>query len=273
MKFSDRPFRERLDSVERPGLPGTSRRLGRCSFLTSVLILGSMSVTGCHDGTGESEPSTGGPTSEVAVEDVQEVSGASGWFVDVAEAAGLDFELQTRLEDRPMLPEIVAGGGAGGDFDGDGRLDVYLVQATGAGGNRLFRNLGDLRFEDVSDTSGSSDGDRFGMAAATGDFDGDGDLDLYVSNLGRDTLLRNDGDFRFVDVTDESGLGDLGLSASATFFDGDGDGDLDLFVTRYVDWSASTDRYELSDTSRSAAEPPTCVPVCTAAPITLRRSD
>ena len=165
------------------------------------------------------------------------VPSPAAWFEDLGPDSGVGFTLETTLGDEPLLPEIVAGGGAAADFDQDGLLDLYLVQATGSDGNRLYRNLGEFQFEDVTVGAGVDDGDRFGMGAATGDFDGDGDVDLYVSNLGRDTLLRNDGDFRFTDVTDAAGLGDDGFAASATFFDPDGDGDLDLFVTRYVDWS------------------------------------
>ena len=217
-------------------LPGLLASVGsRLLFAMALVVPG-----GCGDQP--SEPSSVRDSNpDASVENSKVAPGQAGWFEDVAKPAGLDFVLETRLDDRPMLPEIVAGGGAAADFDGDGRLDIYLVQATGSGGNRLFRNLGDLRFEDLSAVSGSADGDRFGMGATTGDFDGDGDLDLYVSNLGRDTLLRNDGGARFVDVTEAAGLGDRGLSASATFFDGDGDGDLDLFVTRYVDWSPDTE--------------------------------
>jgi len=181
---------------------------------------------------------------------------APAFFRDVAAEAGIDFTLETRLHPDPRLPEIVAGGGAAGDFDGDGRLDLYLVQATGAGGNRLFRNLGDWRFEDVTDGSGAADATRFGMGAATGDYDGDGDLDLHVTNLGRDTLLRNDGGMRFTDVTEAAGLDRTGFGASATFFDADGDGDLDLFVTNYVDWSEDREL----DCRRATGEPDYCAP-------------
>ena len=213
-------------------------------------------MAGCEDRSdGPSAPSPAS-ASEVPASNAVVDSEDRGWFADVAESAGVDFVLQTRIDERPMLPEIVAGGGAAADFDGDGRLDLYLVQATGKGGNRLFRNLGDLRFQDVSAGSGASDGDRFGMGVATGDFDGDGDLDLYVSNLGRDTLLRNDGGSRFVDVTEMAGLGDPGFSASATFFDGDGDGDLDLFVTRYVNWDPESEL----DCRQSSGSPDYCAP-------------
>ncbi len=193
---------------------------------------------------GQREDSGTGAPSTAATPTTGSRSSSEGgvvWFEDVAASRGIDFVLRTDLEEGPMLPEIVAGGGAAADFDDDGDLDLYLVQATGEGGNRLYRNLGDGRFEDASAGSGASDADRFGMGAATGDFDGDGDVDIYVSNLGRDTLLRNEGELRFTDVTEDVGLGDPGFSASAAFFDGDGDGDLELFVTRYVDWSPSVE--------------------------------
>lgn len=178
------------------------------------------------------------------------------WFEEMRAASGVDFMLETTLGDRPLLPEIVAGGGAAADFDQDGLLDLYLVQATGSGGNRLYRNLGGFRFEDVTDAAGADDGDRFGMGAATGDFDGDGDVDLFVSNLGRDTLLRNEGGLHFTDVTGSAGLGDEGFAASATFFDADADGDLDLFVSRYVDWSPAVEM----DCRHSSGRPDYCAP-------------
>lgn len=178
------------------------------------------------------------------------------YLEDVAAAAGIEFVLETRLDERPWLPEIVAGGVAAGDFDGDGRVDLYFVQGTGDGGNRLFRNLGDWRFEDATEGSGAADADRFGMGVATGDYDGDGDLDLYLANLGPDTLLRNDGDLVFTDVTSEAGLGQTGFGASATFFDADRDGDLDLFVTNYVDWSPEREL----DCRRASGERDYCAP-------------
>ena len=226
----------------------------------ALAAVGTLIQVGCHDDPGgvssSPEGAGGDSSSRVSSDETPESADRPGWFVDVATSAGMNFVLETKLDDRPMLPEIVAGGGAAADFDGDGLLDIYLVQASGEGGNRLFRNLGDLRFEDVSPGSGSSDGDRFGMAAATGDFDGDGDLDLYLSNLGRDTLLRNDGGCRFVDVTEAAGLGDQGFSASASFFDADGDGDLDLFVTRYVDWSMDSEL----DCRQPSGKPDYCAP-------------
>ncbi|MDE0889101.1 MAG: CRTAC1 family protein [Phycisphaerales bacterium] len=158
------------------------------------------------------------------------------WFKEDALGRGLRFQLEATLAETPRLPEIVPGGGAAFDFDDDGWMDVVLLQATGEGGSRLFRNLGEGRFEDVTNGSGL-EGNGFGMGAATGDYDQDGDVDLFVSNFGPDQLFRNEGGGRFTDVTSVAGVGHSGFGASATFFDGDQDGDLDLFVTNYVDWS------------------------------------
>ena len=158
------------------------------------------------------------------------------WFQEEALKRGLRFQLEATLAETPRLPEIVPGGGAALDFDDDGWMDLVLLQATGEGGSRLFRNLGNGRFEDVSQSSGLEE-IGFGMGAATADYDQDGDVDLFVSHFGPDRLFRNDGGGRFTDVTSSAGVGHPGFGASATFFDGDGDGDLDLFVTNYVDWS------------------------------------
>ncbi len=173
------------------------------------------------------------------------------WFVEVAAEAGLDFVHRSGHDgERFLLPESVAGGGALFDIDGDGWLDVYLVQSAEVPGrppgNRLYRNLagdGDgLRFADVTDGSGA--GDRgYGVGVATGDYDGDGDTDLYVTNVGPNVLLRNDGGGRFTDATAAAGVGDPGHGASAAFLDADLDGDLDLFVVNYVVWSERIERH------------------------------
>jgi hypothetical protein len=109
------------------------------------------------------------------------------------------------------------------------------------------------------------------MGVAAGDYDNDGDVDLYVTHLGPNLLLQNDGRGRFRDVTDRAGVGDRSWSTSAAFFDYDGDGDLDLYVANYIRWSEST---ELSCYSLSGA-PDYCSPANydAPAPDTLYRND
>lgn len=223
-----------------------------------IILLAAPALSGC---TKEASP-VQTPKTETA---------ANPWFVDEAEDRGVKFTLLAVLPgDGPQLPEIVAGGAAAFDADNDGWMDLYLVQADHSSGNVLLHNTGDGRFEDVTAGSGASD-HGWGMGVATGDIDGDGDIDLYITNLGADTLLRNDGDMRFTDITMQSGLGDEGLGASVSFFDGDVDGDLDLLVTRYVAW---TPELELECRSRTGLLD-YCAPKHYAAPTTdvLYRND
>ena len=143
------------------------------------------------------------------------------WFTEVGTQAGLDFAHVTGREGEFWFPEIMGGGVALLDYDGDGLLDVYLVQSgklpagpdestpEGNPGNKLFRNLGvvdgQLRFADVTEEAGVGD-TGYGMGAACGDYDRDGDMDLYVTNVGVNVLYRNEGPdangvVRFKDVT------------------------------------------------------------------------
>ncbi len=127
------------------------------------------------------------------------------------------------------------------DYDGDGRQDVYLVNAYELSPSRepiphrnaLFRNLGGWKFEDVSARAGV-DAAAWGNGVCAGDYDDDGRLDLYVTNFGRNFLFHNDGRGGFVEVAAEAGVAASGWSTGCAFFDADGDGDLDLYVARYV---------------------------------------
>ena len=140
-------------------------------------------------------------------------------------------------------PEIIGSGVALLDYDGDGDLDVYL--RSGIAGRphlqqvvpqRIGRRTGGCRFTDVTETAGRR-ARGWGMGAAVGDYDNDGDPDLYVTSFGSNMLYRNEGHGTFTDVTSEAGVDDPRWSASAAFVDYDADGDLDLFVTAYVDFS------------------------------------
>ena len=155
-------------------------------------------------------------------------------FTEVASASGVNFVHHSGAAGNFLLPEIMGGGAGFVDVDGDGYLDIYLVDS--AGPNRLYRNTGDASFTEITLAAGVGD-TGYGMGCAAGDYDNDGDLDLYVTNLGANVLYRNNGDGTFSDVTALAGVGDPSWSTSAAFLDYDADGDLDLFVTNYVDWS------------------------------------
>jgi len=153
----------------------------------------------------------------------------AGRFVDTTEAAGLAW---------PAYPTQTAGWA---DYDGDGDLDLYVGnEATKVGDypSQLFRNRGDGTFEDVARQAGVTN-DRYSKSVAWGDYDDDGDLDLYVSNFGPNRLYRNDGDGHFTDVAPQLGLTEPEReSFAAWFFDFDNDGDLDLFVADYREQAA-----------------------------------
>ena len=169
---------------------------------------------------------------------------AGALFVE-RRATGIDFVHQAGSAGRKRLVEINAGGVALLDYDGDGDLDLFFAQGAPLPGHvgpadfrdRLYRNDGDLRFTDVTDAAGASDAgatlDDFTYAAACPDFDGDGDPDLYLCNVGRNRFLRNDGG-RFVDATAGFGGDSAAWSTAAAFADFDQDGDLDLYVVNYV---------------------------------------
>lgn len=194
-------------------------------------------------------------------------SGAEEVFVDRAADWGLDFVHFNGMSGELYFAEMMGAGAGFVDYDGDGDLDVYLVQGTMLGkektiedalftprhplplSDRLYRNDleigpdGDrtVRFTDVTEASGiGALAHGYGMGVATGDFDGDGAPDLYLTNLGANQLLRNEGDGTFSDVTSDTGTGDPLWGVPAVFFDPDRDGDLDLFVGNYVDWRLAT---------------------------------
>jgi hypothetical protein len=174
------------------------------------------------------------------------------WFVDATEASGVRFVHDAGLSEEKHLPETMGAGGVLFDADEDGDLDLYLLQGgpMRMGGeragtfvepvgalpvNRLFLNDGRAHFVDATERSGAAAHTGYAMGATVGDVDGDGHLDLYVTNLGADVLLLGDGRGAFREATKESGLGDERWTSAAMLFDAEGDGDLDLYVTGYVE--------------------------------------
>jgi hypothetical protein len=179
-------------------------------------------------------------------------------FLESTAATGLSFTHVNGATGNYYMPEVMGAGVALFDYDNDGDLDVFLVQggslaarALGAGAptSRLFRNdltidaagKRTLKFTDVTERAHA--GVRgYGMGVATGDYDNDGFLDLFVTSFGAVTLLHNNGDGTFTDVTKESGISDPQWATSAAFVDYDRDGDLDLFVANYVDFTIAANK-------------------------------
>jgi enediyne biosynthesis protein E4 len=194
-------------------------------------------------------------------------TGEPEWFVERAQETGIDFLHFNGMSGEFYFPENMAPGVALFDYDNDGDLDVYLVQGRMLGPGktpnqalfpprnpsqlkgRLFRNdlkihedgTRTLHFTDVTDESGI-DADGYGMGVATGDFNNDGCVDLYLTNFGPNQLFRNNCDGTFTDVSVQSGTNALGFSVSASFVDYDRDGWLDLYVGNYLDYRIETNK-------------------------------
>ena len=179
-------------------------------------------------------------------------------FIEATEGSGLSFVHFNGMTGEFLYPEVMAPGLGVLDYDSDGDLDVFVVQGRMLGGQpvsealippqgplmgRLFRNdgvdEGRVQFTDVTEASGIV-ADGYGMGVAAGDFDNDGCVDLYVTNLGPGMLFRNGCDGTFSDVTGRSGTASPGWGVSAAFVDYDRDGWLDLFVGHYLNYTVGT---------------------------------
>ena len=169
------------------------------------------------------------------------------WFEDLAARRGIVFEHQDARFGEKYYVETAASGGGFLDFDGDGDLDVYLLNGAKTPGsklqgeprNALFENR-DGHFVNITEAAGVGDS-GYGMGLCAGDVDADGRLDFLVTNYGADRLYRNRGPVsggktRFEEISVKAGVDDPRWGASCAFGDLDGDGDLDLYVTHYVDF-------------------------------------
>lgn len=164
-------------------------------------------------------------------------------YTEVSREAGIDFVHHNGAGGRKYPNETIGPGCAFFDYDGDGHLDIYLVDGAEVPGthlpekpiNKLYHNQGKGHFADVTLDAGVGD-TGYGMGCAAADYDNDGDQDLFVSNFGPDVLYRNDGG-RFAEVTARAGVSDTLWSSSCAFADVDNDGLLDLYVANYHDFS------------------------------------
>ena len=165
-------------------------------------------------------------------------------------ASGIHWVHTNGMSDERHLPETVGAGCAFLDFDGDGWMDIYLVNSGPSDffspeeplSNALYRNNRDGTFTDVTEAAGV-EGGQFGMGVAAADYDGDGDTDLFVTSYGRNLLFRNNGDGTFEERAEEAGLASNGWYTDAVWFDYDGDQLLDLFVSGFVSYSLSESKY------------------------------
>ncbi|HEY7494785.1 MAG TPA: VCBS repeat-containing protein, partial [Candidatus Tectomicrobia bacterium] len=205
-----------------------------------VFLLGSLLVSGCDNTPSApvaTSPSTATPPPPAATA-VAEIH-----FTDVTRAAGLVFQHEAGATGKKWYPETMGAGGGFFDYDGDGLLDILLVNGRHWPGEgqgpepsmRLYRNQGDGTFQDVTLPSGLAV-PLYGMGMAAADYDNDGDQDLVLTGYRQTLLFRNDGQGRFTEVTAHVGIAPGGWSTAAAFVDIDRDGWLDLVLGHYVDW-------------------------------------
>lgn len=185
------------------------------------------------------------------------VTTAAPVSLTIMQDPGIRFVHMNSPTRQKYLIETMGAGVAAFDYNNDGRLDLFFVNSGRLTDpmrmpelfdrdqpqywNRLYRQNENGTFTDVTEAAGLSRAGNanYGMGVATGDYDNDGYTDLYVTNYGKNTLYRNNGDGTFTDVTAQAGVAAGGWSASAGFFDYDGDGRLDLLVTRYMEWDTA----------------------------------
>ncbi|MDP7020209.1 MAG: CRTAC1 family protein [Pirellulaceae bacterium] len=179
-------------------------------------------------------------------------------FADIAAAAGVEFRFHNDIvPDRFLLPEIMGGGAAWIDYDNDGWWDLCLANGSviedpdqSPHVNRLFRNLGGNRFEEVSIETGTTDR-GYGQGLAVGDYNADGFADLFVANYGANALYRNNGDGTFDDVTASAGVAGNVWSSGAMWVDLNRDGLLDVYVANYLNITL-----EISELERQGTKDP-----------------
>jgi hypothetical protein len=183
-------------------------------------------------------------------------------FTDVTEQAGIHFKHNSGAFGKKYLPETMGSGVCFLDYDNDGWQDILLVNSMdwpGHGSGKsfpaLYHNNRDGTFTEVTRQAGLAV-EMYGLGCAVGDYDNDGNVDIYITTVGSNHLFHNLGNGKFADVTAKAGVSDPGFSASAVWFDYDNDGKLDLFVAHYIDWSMETDQYcSLDNKNKSYCTP------------------
>ncbi|HEV8715254.1 MAG TPA: VCBS repeat-containing protein, partial [Candidatus Binatia bacterium] len=169
---------------------------------------------------------------------------ASPLFEEVpASASGIAWAHDNAMSEQRYLPETLGPGCAFLDYDEDGWMDIYLVNSGACDfyqpqkplRNALYRNNRDGTFTDVTEKAGVAGG-AFGMGVAAGDYDNDGDTDIFITSYGKCVLYRNEGKGKYTNVTEKAGVAGTGWTTSAAWIDYDNDGLLDLFVCSFVEY-------------------------------------
>jgi hypothetical protein len=164
---------------------------------------------------------------------------------DVTKQTGITFVHTDGGSGLHYIMETVSAGLALFDYDGDGNIDIYFLNGAPLKGtkvnvapkNALYHNDGNWKFTDVTEKAGVGD-QGYGLGVAVGDYDNDGDPDIYLNNYGPNVLYRNNGDGTFTDVTKKAGVDNgFNVGAGTCFLDIDKDGDLDLYVSIYLEFS------------------------------------
>ena len=234
-----------------------------------LLAVALLQVTSCSK---QSTPNPVAQQSEVAVNASPSPSASptpprpSGAieFTDVTAQAGIRFKHNSGAFGKKYLPETIGSGCAFIDYDNDGWQDILLVNSTNWPEQKgaksfpaLYHNNKDGTFTNVTASAGLAV-DMYGIGVTVGDYDNDGNDDIYITCVGPNHLYRNLGNGKFADVTAKAGVGDPGFSTSAVWFDYDNDGKLDLFVGNYVEWSPEKDIYcTLDNKNKSYCTPRT----------------
>ncbi len=218
------------------------------------LLISLLLVSACEGPPGPGSAAAGDARPSVPVEE-------GAWFVDVTEHEGIDYVHNLGDAELSNIVETVGSGAAFLDFDQDGRLDLYVVNAGWVEGisegepvgdgrwSRLYRNLGEAGFVDVTERAGVANAGAYGMGVAVADYDNDGYPDLYVCNYGRNVLYHNQGDGTFAEVAGSAGVAGSAEdnTVGAVWLDYDGDGLLDLYAGNYLHYDPEYAYYYAPD--------------------------
>ena len=246
----------------------------QAAFRRSVIVAGTVAALGLIGGGiywWISQPTEqvveAAPTKLPEIREQPKIDLPSIPFVDITSVAGIDFDHENGATGDKLLPETMGGGCGFFDYDNDGDADLLFVNSRRwtdrknsdtAATQKLYANDGTGNFTDVTQAAGL-DVSLYGMGCAIGDYDNDGDSDLYLTAVGSNRLFRNDNGV-FVDVTKSMRVAgpDDAYSSSAGWCDFDNDGDLDLFVCNYVVWSREYDlaqNFQLTGGGRAYGRP------------------